>query len=107
MFAEKWLPLKEVPEDALCHFLADKKKEGYTLVGIEQCSGSVPLQTYTFPKKTVILLGREKEGIPAEFLSALDVFLEIPQLGVIRSLNVHTSGALAIFEYTKQQLQRQ
>lgn len=32
----------------------------------------------------------------------LDYCVEIPQLGVIRSLNVHVSAALAIWEYTKQ-----
>lgn len=34
----------------------------------------------------------------------LDVCVEIPQQGVIRSLNVHVSAALLIWEYTRQQL---
>jgi len=29
--------------------------------------------------------------------------VEIPQLGVVRSLNVHVSGAIAIWEFTRQQ----
>lgn len=29
--------------------------------------------------------------------------MEIPQLGVVRSLNVHVSGAIAVWEFTKQQ----
>ena len=29
--------------------------------------------------------------------------MEIPQLGVVRSLNVHVSGAIAIWEFTRQQ----
>ena len=36
----------------------------------------------------------------------LDATVEIPQLGVIRSLNVHVSGAIALYEYTKQQLEK-
>lgn len=32
----------------------------------------------------------------------LDATVEIPQLGVVRSLNVHVSGALAVYEYTRQ-----
>jgi tRNA G18 (ribose-2'-O)-methylase SpoU len=51
----------------------------------------------------VLVLGREKEGIPVNLIQVLDAFLEIPQLGVIRSLNVHVSGAIAVWEYTRQQ----
>lgn len=46
----------------------------------------------------------EKEGIPIDVIQVLDVCLEIPQLGVIRSLNVHVSAAIGVWEYTKQQL---
>lgn len=43
----------------------------------------------------------EKEGIPVELIQMLDYCVEIPQLGVIRSLNVHVSAAIAIWEFTK------
>lgn len=46
----------------------------------------------------------EKEGIPVQLINQLDVCVEIPQQGVIRSLNVHVSGALLIWEYRRQQL---
>jgi tRNA G18 (ribose-2'-O)-methylase SpoU len=49
----------------------------------------------------ILLLGREKEGIPPTLLREVDVCLEIPQYGVIRSLNVHVSAALAVWEITK------
>jgi len=48
----------------------------------------------------------EKEGIPVEVIQVLDMCVEIPQLGVIRSLNVHVSAAIAVWEYTKQQIDR-
>lgn len=57
--------------------------------------------------RTVLVLGREKEGLPAEVLQLLDATVEIPQLGLVRSLNVHVSGAIAMYEYTKQQQQQQ
>jgi len=46
----------------------------------------------------------EHEGIPANLIHHLDVCVEIPQQGIIRSLNVHVSGALLIWEYTRQQV---
>ncbi len=40
----------------------------------------------------VLVLGRgEKEGIPINLIQVLDACMEIPQLGVIRSVNVHVS----------------
>jgi tRNA G18 (ribose-2'-O)-methylase SpoU len=54
----------------------------------------------------VLVLGAEREGIPAELLVLLDGCVEIPQLGLIRSLNVHVSGAIALYEYTRQQRER-
>jgi hypothetical protein len=34
----------------------------------------------------------------------LDVCVEIPQQGIIRSLNVHVSGAIMLWEYTRQHM---
>ena len=53
----------------------------------------------------LILSSNEREGIPVELIHLLDECVEIPQFGVIRSLNVHVSGAIVVWEYTKQHLQ--
>ncbi len=101
--AEQWVPIVEVPEPDLSHWMVEKKSEGYMLIGVEQTADSRSLPGFTFPHKSVLLLGREREGIPLQLLQLLDHTVEIPQLGVIRSLNVHVSGAIALYEYTKQQ----
>lgn len=64
---------------------------------------SQALPAFEFPERSVLVLGREGTGIPANLLHVLDCCVEIPQLGLIRSLNVHVSGALAVYEYTRQQ----
>uniref|UniRef100_A0A6Q2Z6C8 tRNA (guanosine(18)-2'-O)-methyltransferase TARBP1 n=1 Tax=Esox lucius TaxID=8010 RepID=A0A6Q2Z6C8_ESOLU len=102
--SELWLPLLEVKPMELADFLQGKKREGYCIVGVEQTAKSQSLQDYRFPKKTLLLLGNEREGIPANLLQLLDVCVEIPQQGVIRSLNVHVSAALLVWEYTRQYL---
>ncbi|XP_038906254.1 uncharacterized protein LOC120092116 isoform X2 [Benincasa hispida] len=101
--AEKWVPIVEVPVNSMKLFLEKKKREGFSILGLEQTANSVPLDQYAFPKKTVLVLGREKEGIPVDIIHILDACVEIPQLGVVRSLNVHVSGAIALWEYTRQQ----
>ena len=82
------------------------KRQGYVLVGVEQTANSISLNKYSFPDdgRVVLLLGDEREGIPVELIQHLDVCVEIPQFGMIRSLNVHVSGALMIWEYTKQMM---
>ncbi|XP_037366300.1 probable methyltransferase TARBP1 [Talpa occidentalis] len=102
--AEQWLPLVEVKASHLVDYLQQKRGEGYTIIGVEQTAKSLALNQYRFPGKSLLLLGNEREGIPANLIQQLDVCVEIPQQGIIRSLNVHVSGALLIWEYTRQQL---
>jgi hypothetical protein len=159
----------EVPEAALLPWLEARRAEGYTLLGLEQTSESHQLPAFDFPRRAVLVLGREREGLPPEVggvcscsacswaacwcphwrgaagsrsraafqrgsnlaptapgptagcappasfacylapqvLQVLDATLEIPQLGVVRSLNVHVSGAIALYEYTRQGLRAQ
>ncbi|CAJ1961861.1 unnamed protein product [Cylindrotheca closterium] len=101
--AGEWIDIEEVKEEDLLSWLLAKKSKGYFVFGLEQTSSSMSLTDMKFPDQpTVLLLGKEKEGIPVEYLQAVDQCVEIPQMGVIRSLNVHVSGALAIWEHTKQ-----
>ena len=102
--SEKWLPIYQVVEKDLMDYLAYQKSNGYKVLGLEQTANSKMLHEFDFPEKCILLLGKEKEGIPQEYYGILDHCIEIPQFGIIRSLNVHVSGALCLWEYTKQQL---
>ncbi|XP_070257404.1 LOW QUALITY PROTEIN: probable methyltransferase TARBP1 [Myotis yumanensis] len=104
--AEQWLPLVEVKPPQLAGYLRQKQAEGYTVIGVEQTARSTALTQYCFPERSLLLLGNEREGIPANLIQQLDVCVEIPQQGITRSLNVHVSGALLIWEYARQQLRR-
>jgi tRNA guanosine-2'-O-methyltransferase len=55
--AEKWIPIHEVREDQLLTYLAEKKNEGWTILGAEQTSNSLNLCNYSFPPKCVLVLG--------------------------------------------------
>uniref|UniRef100_A0A8C5MSP4 tRNA (guanosine(18)-2'-O)-methyltransferase TARBP1 n=1 Tax=Leptobrachium leishanense TaxID=445787 RepID=A0A8C5MSP4_9ANUR len=92
--AEQWLPLIEIKPSELLRFLQMKKTQGYTIIGVEQTAKSFDLTEYNFPEKSLLLLGNEREGIPANLIQHLDVCVEIPQQGIIRSLNVHGGSGL-------------
>lgn len=93
--------MKEVKLAALPSWLKKQKDQGYALLGLEQTAEAKSLAGYVFPRKSILVLGREREGIPPDLLALLDQALEIPQLGLIRSLNAHVSASIALYEYTK------
>ncbi|EFA86070.1 tRNA/rRNA methyltransferase SpoU family protein [Heterostelium album PN500] len=102
--ADKWVPITEVNRQNLTSYLKAKKAKGYSILGVEQTSQSKNLATFQFPQKCLLLLGQEQNGIPAEYLELVDYCIEIPQFGVTRSLNVHVSASIVIWEYSQQQL---
>lgn len=78
------------------------KKQGYHLVGLEQTTHSKNLHTYRFPRKTAIIIGNERLGIPPEILEKLDDTIEIPVWGPPASYNVATATTMALYEYCRQ-----
>ncbi len=99
--SDEWLPMIEVNTASLKDYLLSMKLSGYCIVGLEQTGSSEVLNEVVFPERCVLLLGREKEGIPADLLNIVDLCVEIPQYGVTRSLNVHVSAAITLWEMTK------
>ena len=104
--AERWLPVRQVPIDGLGAYLERLRREGYALVGLEQTRGAVSLDDFEWAPKTALVLGREREGVDADVLAALDECVVIPQRGRIRSLNVHVSASIAIASYARQAARR-
>ena len=99
--AEQWLPIRDVSIAGLVPYLLRLRREGYTLVGLEQTRGAVDVNAFEFPRRTALVLGREREGIDADVLSVLDTCVVIEQKGMIRSLNVHVSASVAIAAYAR------
>lgn len=100
--AHQWLPMEALPVAGIADFIRARQAEGYTCIALEQSAASVQLPAYQFPSRVVILLGAEKEGVPVDLLNLVDQCVEIPQLGIIRSLNVHVSASILLWEYTRQ-----
>ena len=100
--AERWVPMVQVKDVETRDYLRRMKRDGYTVVGLEQTSTSRCLTRVALPRKMLLLLGREKEGVPVELLAEVDMLVEIPQLGLVRSLNVHVSASLILWEYMRQ-----
>lgn len=87
---------------SLPHVLDELRREGYQLVGLEQTSSSESLYTFAFARKTVLIAGNERGGLPEEVLALLDRAVEIPVYGLPYSHNVATATAMALYEYCRQ-----
>jgi tRNA G18 (ribose-2'-O)-methylase SpoU len=91
--AEQIVPFEyqEVPDiDAL-------RRQGYTIVGLEQDERSIMLSEYQPPQKVVLLLGEEVEGITDELRQTCDDLIEIPMVGKKESFNVSVATGIALY----------
>ena len=104
MTSDRWLELEACKPTDLADFLVRKQIEGFRLVAIEQTSASFSLEKYNFPRNVALILGGESRGIPAHVLQIVDDCVEIPQFGLTRSLNVHVSGSLVLWELRRQRI---
>ena len=82
--------------------LADLRKQGYRLVGLEQTTDSHDLHQYEFQRKTALVLGNERTGLTSDLLALLDDVVEIPVWGMPYSYNVATATAMTLYEYCRQ-----
>jgi len=78
------------------------KDEGYALIGLEQTDQSENLHEFAFPRRSVLVLGHERQGIEEDVLRLLDHAVEIPVYGRPLSYNVATAAAMALYEYCRQ-----
>lgn len=98
--AHHWQPLRECAIAQLSPWLA--QQAGYTRVALAADATATPLAEFAFPKRSILVLGQELTGIPADIVAQCDCTITIPQFGLVESLNVQTAGAIAIYEYVRQ-----
>jgi tRNA G18 (ribose-2'-O)-methylase SpoU len=88
----------ENPED----FVVRIKKEGFTVVSVEQHATSIDYKQFTPGDKTLVILGNEVSGVSAEVLSLSDVITEIPMRGMKESLNISVSAGIVLYRWFDQ-----
>jgi TrmH family RNA methyltransferase len=64
-------------------------------------SGGIALQELRRDGDIVLVLGAERQGLPAEILDRCDEQVSIPQPGGGESLNVAMAGAIALYELAR------
>jgi len=79
------------------------RKEGYTVLSVEQVEHSTKLQTFVPQRgcKYAVVLGNEVKGVHQEVVDASDGCLEIPQLGTKHSMNVSVAAGIIIYKFAE------
>jgi len=99
--AEKIIPYSRAK--VLSAALKKLKREGYTIIALEQNKISTSLFDYspTANKKLAVVMGNEVRGINAQSLRHADHILHIPMQGKKESLNVGVAAGIALFTLLK------
>lgn len=82
--------------------LAELRRQGYRLVGLEQTTGSHDMHGYSFARRTALVVGNERTGLTPELLGLVDDTVEIPVWGLPYSYNVASATTMALYEYCRQ-----
>ncbi|MBA8882354.1 TrmH RNA methyltransferase [Dokdonella fugitiva] len=90
-----------VQADDAQHALRELHARGYVLAATVPRDGS-PLYATTLPRRLVLVLGAEGEGMSEAMIGSADLRLTIPGSGAIESLNVAASVAVLLGEYWRQ-----
>jgi TrmH family RNA methyltransferase len=77
--------------------VSDFDEPGGTRVALVPRNGT-PLRDLSADGDVVLVLGAEREGLPADVLARCDAQASIPQPGGAESLNVALAGAVALYE---------
>jgi 23S rRNA (guanosine2251-2'-O)-methyltransferase len=76
------------------------RKEGYTIIAIEQVEGSIPLQEYipAPDAKLALIFGNEVKGVQQQIVNLCDQTIEIPQYGTKHSFNISVSAGIVLWD---------
>ena len=96
--ATELVPIAEVSN--LTTTIEKFQKAGYWAVTAEISDKAIPLNTFEYPEKTVLILGSEGKGVQKIISKKADFHVFIPMLGRIDSLNVSQAAAVFMHSYS-------
>ncbi len=96
----KWVEMHLFQDVEKC-VLALRQK--YTFIyGTHLSETSMSLYDLNFESSIALVFGNEHEGLSDEFLNHLDGNFNIPQYGMVQSLNISVACAVSVFEALRQ-----
>lgn len=98
--AAKWLTIHQFEDAMLCFQALRSKYE--RILTTHLAADAVNLYDVDFTKSVALVFGNEHAGVSDEIRAMADGNFLIPQMGIIRSLNISVACAVSIFEAMRQ-----
>lgn len=73
------------------------RADGWHIASLELAEGAIPLERFSPPERTLLIVGHELTGVPSEVIHYSDTVLKISMLGKKESLNVAVAAGVALF----------
>jgi tRNA (guanosine-2'-O-)-methyltransferase len=98
--ASKWLTINQYPDPATC--FAELRKKYDLILTTHLSAEAISLYDIDFSKSTALVFGNEHDGVSEEIRKMADGNFVIPQVGIIRSLNISVACAISLYEAFRQ-----
>lgn len=73
-------------------------KEKYTIVGVDNVPGSIPMEDFDWQPNTLLVFGEEQCGLTPYIQSVCSSIVHIKMYGSVRSFNCGTSSGIAMYD---------
>jgi TrmH family RNA methyltransferase len=97
------LPIATIAD--LPSFIQKAKKQSFQTVATV-LAGDRFHYDIDFRRPTIVILGQEGSGLPADLMSSIDFQVRVPMAKTIDSLNVATAGAVILYEAVRQRMSK-
>lgn len=78
-----------------------KLREKYTIIGIDNIPGSVPLSSYQWKPNSLMVFGEEGAGLTPAMQALCQDIVYIEQFGSVRSLNCGTASGIIMYDFVR------
>jgi tRNA (guanosine-2'-O-)-methyltransferase len=85
---------------------SELRKQNFRIYTTHLSATAQSIYDVDFTKPTAIVFGNEHSGVSAEALDTADSNILIPQVGMVRSLNISVACAVTLFEAMRQRRER-
>ncbi|MEI9945103.1 MAG: RNA methyltransferase [Chitinophagaceae bacterium] len=98
--AAKWLTIHQFENAEEC--FASLRKSYSSILTTHLSSDAISLHEINFTKSIALVFGNEHSGVSDEIRAMADGNFIIPQMGIIRSLNISVACAVTLYEALRQ-----
>lgn len=98
--AAKWLTIHQFDNAAAC--FEELRKHYEKIYATHLSSDAIGLHDLDFTQRIALVFGNEHSGVTEESLALCDGNFIIPQVGIIKSLNISVACAVTIYEAYRQ-----